>query len=338
MRSWIKIIGSALTVAFVAAGLYTIFVNFTTTGDPEGNPSDAPSPTLTREGQTGAIQVATSTNVWASVVEILGGEWVEVTAIISDPMQDPHSYEASARDQLTLSEAELVIANGGGYDEFVGQLVSALDGERIFLELVEGEHSHLGEEDSHDEEEHSQDEESHDHDHGNEHIWYDIHAVEEASEMIVEAITELRPESFDQVNRNFDFFMAELENVEVRLEALREKALGLGFIATEGVGNLLLEEAGFLNQTPDALADAIEEEREVPAAALKQAQDLIAGKVVSLVVVNEQQLDQVSELLVESANASGVPVVQLSELISEPEMDYLDWMASILDHLQEAIY
>ena len=338
MRSWIKIIGSALTVAFVAAGLYTIFVNFTTTGDPEGNPSDAPSPTLTREGQTGAIQVATSTNVWASVVEILGGEWVEVTAIISDPMQDPHSYEASARDQLTLSEAELVIANGGGYDEFVGQLVSALDGERIFIELVEGEHSHLGEEDSHDEEEHSQDEESHNHDHGNEHIWYDIHAVEEASEMIVEAITELRPESFDQVNQNFDFFMAELDNLEIRLEALREKALGLGFIATEGVGNLLLEEAGFVNQTPDALADAIEEEREVPAAALKQAQDLISGKVVSLVVVNEQQLDQVSELLVESANASGVPVVQLSELISEPEMDYLDWMASILDHLQEAIY
>ena len=338
MRSWIKIIGSALTVAFVAAGLYTIFVNFTTTGDPEGNPSDAPSPTLTREGQTGVIQVVTSTNVWASVVEILGGEWVEVTAIISDPMQDPHSYEASARDQLTLSEAELVIANGGGYDEFVGQLVSALDGERIFLELVEGEHSHLGEEDSHDEEDHSQDEESHDHDHGNEHIWYDIHAVEEASEMIVEAITELRPESFDSVNQNFDFFMAELENLEIRLEALREKALGLGFIATEGVGNLLLEEAGFVNQTPDALADAIEEEREVPAAALKQAQDLIAGKVVSLVVVNEQQLDQVSALLVESANASDVPVVQLSELISEPEMDYLDWMASILDHLQEAIY
>ena len=339
MRSWIKIIGSALTVAFVAAGLYTIFVNFTTTGDPEGNPSAQPSPTLTREGDTGAIKVATSTNVWASVVEILGGDWVEVTAIIDDPLQDPHSYEASARDQLTISEAELVIANGGGYDEFVGQLLSALDGERVFLELVEGEHSHLGDEEHADEgeEEHSEDH-ADEHDHGNEHIWYDIHAVEEASEMIVEAITELRPESFDSVNRNFDFFMAELENLEIRLEALREKALGLGFIATEGVGNLLLEEAGFLNQTPEALADAIEEEREVPAAALKQAQDLIAGKVVSLVVVNEQQLDQVSDLLVDAAEAAGVPVVELSELISEPGIDYLDWMASILDQLQEAVY
>ena len=336
MRSWIKIIGSALTVAFLAAGLYTIFVNFTTTGDPEGDPSAQPSPTLTREGETGAIQVATSTNVWASVVGILGAEWVEVTAIIDDPFQDPHSYEASARDQLTLSEAELVIANGGGYDEFVGQLLAALDGERIFLELVEGEHSHLGEEDHSDE--HADEDHADEHDHGNEHIWYDIHAVEEASEMIVEAITELRPESFDRVNQNFDFFMSELENLEIRLEALREKALGLGFIATEGVGNLLLDEAGFINQTPEALADAIEEEREVPAASLKQAEDLISGKVVSLVVVNEQQLDQVSDLLVEAAKAAGVPVVELSELISEPGMDYLDWMASILDQLQEAVY
>jgi len=369
MRSWIKIIGSALTVAFVAAGLYTIFVNFTTTGDPEVDPSAQPSPTLTREGETGPIQVATSTNVWASVVEILGAEWVEVTAIIDDPLQDPHSYEASARDQLTLSEAELVIANGGGYDEFVGQLLAALDGERIFLELVEGEHSHLGEEDHSDEhadedhadedhsdehadedhadedhsdehadEDHADEDHPDEHEHGNEHIWFDIHAVEEASEMIVEAITELRPESFDRVNQNFDFFMAELENLEIRLEALREKALGLGFIATEGVGNLLLDEAGFVNQTPEALADAIEEEREVPAAALKQAEDLISGKVVSLVVVNEQQLDQVSDLLVEAANAAGVPVVVLSELISKPGMDYLDWMASILDQLQEAVY
>ena len=334
MRSWTKIIGSALVVAFMAAGLYTIFVNFTTTGDPEGTPSSQPSPTLTREGDTGPIQVVASTNVWASVVEILGGEWVEVTAIISDPMQDPHSYEASARDQLTLSEAELVIANGGGYDEFVGQLLSALEGERLFLELVEGEHSHLGEEEHADENE----EDDHDHEHGNEHIWYDLHAVEEASEMIVESITELRPESFDSVNQNFDFFMSELENLEIRLEALREKALGLGFIATEGVGNLLLEEAGFINQTPEALADAIEEEREVPAAALKQSQDLIGAKVVSLVVVNEQQLDQVSELLIAAANSASVPVVQLSELIAEPGMDYLDWMASILDQLQEAVY
>ena len=119
MRSWIKIIGSALTVAFVAAGLFTIFVNYTTTGDPEGSPSDSPSPTLTREGQTGPIQVATSTNVWASVVVFLGVECVEVSAILSHPMQYPLSYAPSAIYLLSLTAAALVIAHVGVYDEFV---------------------------------------------------------------------------------------------------------------------------------------------------------------------------------------------------------------------------
>jgi zinc/manganese transport system substrate-binding protein len=333
MRSFMKSAGWVLVVAFMATALFTIATDFLSGNtDSTDEPTAQPSPTLTREGDTGVIKVAASTNVWGSIAEILGGQWVEVTSIVSDPLQDPHSYEASARDQLAISEAELVIANGGGYDDFMDQLVAALDGERVYLRLVEGEHLHT------DEEDHGDEAQGEDHDHENEHIWYDIHAVGDAAEMIVESITELRPESFDQITKNFDFFMTELENLEIRQEALREKALGLGFIATEGVGNLMLEDAGFLNQTPEALADAVEEEREVPAAALKQAQDLITGNVVSLLVVNQQVSDPASQRLIETANASGVTIVQLSELIPDSEMDYIDWMASVLDKLQEAVY
>ena len=329
MRSFMKSAGWVLVVAFMATALFTLATDWLSGSTQESeSPSAQPSPTLTREGETGVIQVAASTNVWGSIAQILGGEWVEVTAIVSDPLQDPHSYEATARDQLAISNAELVIANGGGYDDFMDQLVEALDGERVYLRLVEGQHIHTQDEDP------SED----DHEHGNEHIWYDIHSVGDAAEMIVESITELRPESFDQITKNFDFFMAELENLEVRQEALREKALGLGFIATEGVGNLMLEEAGFLNQTPEALADAVEEEREVPASALKQAQDLITGKVVSILVVNQQVSDVASERLVETATQAGIPVIELSELIPDSEMDYLDWIASVLDQLQEAVY
>ena len=333
MRSFMKSAGWVLVVAFMATALFTIATDLLSGNtDPTDEPTAQPSPTLTREGDTGVIKVAASTNVWGSIAEILGGEWVEVTSIVSDPLQDPHSYEASARDQLAISEAELVIANGGGYDDFMDQLVNAVDGERVYLRLVEGEHLHT------DEEDHGDEVQGEEHDHENEHIWYDIHAVGDAAEMIVESITELRPESFDQITKNFDFFMTELENLEIRQEALREKALGLGFIATEGVGNLMLEDAGFLNQTPEALADAVEEEREVPAAALKQAQDLITGNVVSLLVVNQQVSDPASQRLIEAATANDIPIVELSELIPDSEMDYIDWMASVLDQLQEAVY
>jgi len=321
-------IASAAAVALVvfASSLFN-------PGEPEEQaPTSAPS--ITRDGETGVIKVATSTNVWASVIELIGGEWVEVSAIITEPLQDPHSYEASARDQLAINDAELVVANGGGYDEFMEVLLAATEGDKVFLELVEGGHSHTEDEAAHAEEEAHTDE----HDHGNEHIWYDLELVAEAAEHIAEAITELRPEAFESVTANYDFFISELANLELRVEALRERSLGTAVIALEGVGNLMLEHAGFENITPEALANAIEEEREVPAAALDQAQSLLAGKVAGLLVVNAQMLDQVSERLIQTAEANQVPVVTLSEIIPDPELDYLDWMAMVLDQLQEAVY
>lgn len=323
-------------IASAAAVTLVIFASSLFAPSPSETSEPSSSPSITRDGPTGVIPVATSTNVWASVIGIIGGEWVEVSAIITDPLQDPHSYEASVRDQLAISDAELVVANGGGYDEFMEVLLAATEGDKVFLELVEGGHSHTEDEEAHAEEE-SQ-EEAHGDEHANEHIWYDFELVAKAAEHIAEAITELRPEAFDSVMTNYDFFISELANLELRLEALRERSLGTSVIALEGVGNLMLDNAGFKNITPDALADAIEEEREVPAAALDQARSLIEGKVAGLLVVNAQMLDQVSQSLIDSAQASGVPVVELSELIPDPEMDYLDWMASVLDHLQEAIY
>jgi len=331
MKRWI--VGSSIAI-FVAliAGLTLGPVIF---GDAPATPGSSPeaSPSLTREGMTGTIKVVASTNVWASVIEIIGGDWVEVTPIIANSAQDPHSYEASARDQLAIQDAELVVANGGGYDEFMAQLVAATDGDRIFLELVEGERSRT--EDDHatsDAEAAALDTRE------NEHIWYDLHAVAEAADSIAEAINELRPEAFDDVNQNYDFFASELDNLQLRVDALRDRALGQGVLAVEGVGNLMLTDAGFENLTPQSLADAIEEERDVPLTAVDEAKLLIKNKLVVLLVTNTQVDDAVSAQLVKMAESVGTPVVALSELIPSDDMDYLDWMASVIDRLQRAIY
>src|ERR671913_568416 len=38
---------------------------------------------------------------------------------------DPHSFEPSARDQLTVQRADLILENGGGYDAFIDALIEA---------------------------------------------------------------------------------------------------------------------------------------------------------------------------------------------------------------------
>ena len=289
---------------------------------PQETSSANPSPSVTRDGNTGVVKVLASTNVWGDIVKQLGGDWVEVSVIIDDPLQDPHSYEATARDQLAVNDAELVIINGGGYDQFLETLVQSSSDAKLTVYAVD-------ETDSNNSDIHS---------HANEHVWYDFEQVAAFADKFLTAMGEIRPEAFDDLNKNYDFFISELDNLTVRMEALRDKSLGLGVIATEGVGNLLLDHAGFVNQTPEALADAIEEESEVPPAALAEAEALIQNKLVSLLVTNSQVSDPVSIKLTKLAQDSSIPVVELSELIPSDDMDYLDWMNQVIDQLQEAIY
>ncbi len=322
MKKWIFGV-----IAAAVAGLLAVFVIAPGIFGPSTNPSSSATPEVTRTGATGVVKVLASTNVWGDIAKQLGGDWVEVTVLLDDPMQDPHSYEASARDQLAVNDAELIVLNGGGYDEFMHTLVDSADSVKFVVEAVP-ELDSTGESESH----------AHSHDHANEHVWYDFDAVNEFSQNFVAALNDLRPEAFADVNKNYDDFKIELDNLQIRLEGLAGHSLGLGVVAAEGVGNLLLEHAGFENLTPEALADAIEEETEVPPAALAETETLIKNNLVSILITNLQVEDQVSERLRKLAEAEGVPVVQLSELIPEAGLSYFDWMNEVLDQIQEAVY
>jgi zinc/manganese transport system substrate-binding protein len=320
MKKWIFGI-----VAAAVAGLLAVFVIAPGIFNPGATNSSSSSPEITRTGPTGVVKVLASTNVRGDIAKQLGGDWVEVTVVLDDPMQDPHSYEASARDQLAVNDAEVIVMNGGGYDDFMTTLIQAADEAKIVQMAVPVAES-TGES------------ETHAHTHDNEHVWYDFDAVGEFSQNFVAALTDIRPESFTDVNKNFDTFKVELDNLQVRLEGLAGHSLGLGVVATEGVGNLMLEHAGFENLTPEALADAIEEETEVPPAALAKTETLIKNNLVAILITNAQVEDQVSQRLRKLAEAEGVPVVQFSELIPEAGMNYFDWMNQVLDQVQEAVY
>ncbi|MDZ8173036.1 metal ABC transporter solute-binding protein, Zn/Mn family [Microbacterium xanthum] len=107
------------------------------------------------------ITVVASTNVYGQIAEQIGGDAVTVTSIIDSAAQDPHEYEGSAQDQLLVSNADIVIENGGGYDGFIDAMLESSDADAHVITAVEFSHDYPGDDD-HDEEEHS-DEDEHDH-------------------------------------------------------------------------------------------------------------------------------------------------------------------------------
>ena len=71
------------------------------------------------------LEVVAGENVWGDIAAQIGGGRVQVTSLIPDPSADPHLYQSNAADAAAMARARIVIENGAGYDDFMGQLLSA---------------------------------------------------------------------------------------------------------------------------------------------------------------------------------------------------------------------
>ncbi|MDR2257374.1 MAG: zinc ABC transporter substrate-binding protein [Arthrobacter sp.] len=304
-----------------------------------GTPSAAPATS------GGELRVVTSTTVYSSLVAEVLGDRGEVQALIESSAQDPHSYEASSRDKLRLSKANLVVLNGGGYDAFAEQVVDSLDERPAVLEAYEGEgHTHDHGDEHSDEpaarasatgEGGAEDSES-EHDHGNEHVWYDLHLMEEFAGRIGEELATLDPAGADGYRERAAQLATELGGLEERVESLKAAAKGRGYLMTEPVAQSLLEDAGLVNRTPDGLAEAIEEGDEISPLALKRAQDALRSGSVAVLAYNEQTTDEQTALLEATAREAGVHVLKVSETPGA-EQDYLSWMGATITALEKAL-
>ena len=297
------------------------------------------------------ISVVASTNVYGSIAEAVGGDLVTVTSIITSAAQDPHSFEASAQDQLALSKADLVIENGGGYDPFIDTLLSAGSNDAPVVNASEASGLLEGDAHEHDdastegaateateeaEEEHS-DDDGHDHIEGfNEHVWYSFHGVEHVAEEIAHQLSEIDADNAATYESNYEAFAAQIEELEASAEALHSTTSGLGVAITEPVPLYLLEAAGFTNQTPAEFSEAIEEGTDVAPAVLQDTLALFADKSVSLLAYNSQTASSETEQVRTAAEENDVALVEFTETMPDGA-DYVSWMTDNLSAISAAV-
>ena len=76
-------------------------------------------------GDAGVIAAVGAENEYANVMAQIGGRYVKVTSIMSNPNTDPHTFEASTSVAEVVSTARLVVQNGVGYDTFMNSIEAA---------------------------------------------------------------------------------------------------------------------------------------------------------------------------------------------------------------------
>jgi ABC-type Zn uptake system ZnuABC Zn-binding protein ZnuA len=85
-----------------------------------------------------ALTVVTTTTVFADIVHSIAGEHAEVTSIIPAGV-GPEDYEPKPEDALLLADADLIVSNGIGLDDFLDDLLqSGTGGQTPQLVLGEG--------------------------------------------------------------------------------------------------------------------------------------------------------------------------------------------------------
>ncbi|WP_458040066.1 MULTISPECIES: metal ABC transporter solute-binding protein, Zn/Mn family [Bacteria] len=290
----------------------------------------------------GRLQVVASTNVYGQIVEEIGGDAVDVTSIITSTGQDPHSFEATAGDQLAVSRADLIIENGGGYDSFMESLVESSDASAHVITAAE--FSHHWPEDEHAEDEHSEDEHAEDehsdeehagHDHivgFNEHVWYDPHTIEHVAEAIAEELSELDPESAATFEINAAAFVEQIGGLETSLGEIEASGAGAQVFVTEPVPVYLVTAAGLVNVTPEAFSEAVEEGQDVPPATLLESLDLVESGSVRIVIANSQTGGAETTQVIDAAEAQSIPVLEFSETLPEGQT-YISWMQQNVEAL-----
>ncbi|MEV0663090.1 metal ABC transporter solute-binding protein, Zn/Mn family [Actinomadura luteofluorescens] len=270
-------------------------------------------------GAAETVSVVASTNVWGDIARQIGGDKVKVTSFISDPAQDPHSFEAGTRTRLALSKAGVVIENGGGYDDFMDTLLKGSGSKARVLDAVQisGKTAAAGEE-------------------PNEHVWYDLPSVALLADRISAALAEADPEDARTFSSNAAAFKARLKALEGKVAAIRAAHSGDGVAVTEPVPVYLLEAAGLVDRTPEEFAEAVEEGDDVPPRALRDTLALLTGGKVRALVANVQTSGPQTDKVRKAAAEAGVPVVPVTETLPAGR-DYVAWMDGTIAALQKAL-
>jgi len=267
---------------------------------------------------SGVIAAVGAENQYANVLEQIGGKYVKVTAIESNPNTDPHTFEASPSVAEAVGAASLLIENGVGYDTYMEKIESASPSSSRKVINVQ---KLLGLPEST----------------PNPHLWYKPATMPAVAKALVSDLSALQPAHAAYFQENAKRFEASLKPWYAAIAKFKAAYPNTPVATTEPVGDYMLEAAGTKNLTPFSLqADIMNGTDPAPQNVTVQ-NGLFSGHEVKVFVHNQQVTDSLTEAFVQAAKRAGIPVVGVYETMPTPGYDYQSWMLAEVKALEKAV-
>jgi zinc/manganese transport system substrate-binding protein len=266
----------------------------------------------------GRIQAVGAENEYANVIEQIGGKYVEVSAIESNPNTDPHTFEASPSVAETVSAAQLVVQNGVGYDTYMNRIESASPSSSRKVIVAQ---QLLGLPDST----------------ANPHLWYKPNTMPLLAQALARDLSQLQPAHAGYFEANVATFERSLQPWYRALSEFAASFPRAPVATTEPVGDYMLEAAGTEDLTPFTLQADIMNGVDPAPQNVALEDSLFAQHRVKVFLYNQQVVDSLTESFLGAAKRAGVPVVGVYETMPVRGYDYQSWMLAEVRALRAAV-
>jgi zinc/manganese transport system substrate-binding protein len=279
--------------------------------------STASSSTSTPRGHR-VIQVVAAENFWGSIAGQLAGDRATVQSIIVNPSTDPHSYEPTTQDARTIAGATLAIANGVGYDNWMGQILGASPSSgRAVLDV--GDLLGLKQGD-------------------NPHQWYSPASVYKVINAIVADYDRLDPaDSAYFAERKRTYESQGLARYNQLLREIRRKYQGVAVGYSESIFEPLGEALGLKLLTPRSFAKAVAEGTDVSAQDKQTVDAQARNHEIKVWVYNSQNVTPDVQRVTSIVRTQRIPVATVTETLSPASVSFQQWQVRELQGLAAAL-
>lgn len=266
----------------------------------------------------GLINAIGVENEYADVISQIGGKYVHVSAIETDPNTDPHTFEVNPKVANEIASADLIVKNGIGYDSWADKIIAAAPNGR--RKVIDVQHL-LRLPDST----------------PNPHLWYDPKTMPAVAKAVAEDLAALNPAQAAYFEANVKKFDASLKPWLAALASFKAHYAKTPVAVTEPVADYMLEDAGTDIQTPYSLQAAIMNGTDPSPQDVTTQNGLFTDHKVKVFVYNQQVTDTLTQSFLALAKKNSIPVVGVYETMPTPGFTYQSWMLAEVNALEKAV-
>jgi zinc/manganese transport system substrate-binding protein len=266
----------------------------------------------------GKVVAVGAENEYANVIAQIGGTFVSVTAVMSNPNTDPHEFEASASVAEEVSKAQLIVQNGVGYDTFMNKIESASNrsGRTVIVaqQLIGVANDAF-----------------------NPHLWYNPRTMPAVASAVATDLSRLDPAHAAYFRGNVKTFDNSLQPWLNAIASFKKAHPQVPVAVTEPVADYMLEAAGADIKTPQPLQAAIMNGTDPSPQDISLEEQLLTKHQVRVFLYNQQVTDSLTATFLSDAIKARVPVVGVYETMPTPGYDYQSWMMAEMNALGLAL-